>query len=70
MSTFSELGVSDALIKGLIENNIFDPTEIQKKSIPYLLKEGFDFIGQAQTGTGKTMAFGLPLLQKINTENP
>ena len=70
MSTFSELGVSEALIKGLIENNIFDPTEIQKKSIPFLLKEGFDFIGQAQTGTGKTMAFGLPLLQKINTENP
>lgn len=70
LSTFSELGVSDALIKGLLENNIFDPTEIQKKSIPYLLKEGFDFIGQAQTGTGKTMAFGLPLLQKINTDNP
>lgn len=70
MSTFAELGVSEALIKGLIENNIFDPTEIQKKSIPYLLKEGFDFIGQAQTGTGKTMAFGLPILQKIDTANP
>jgi ATP-dependent RNA helicase DeaD len=70
LSTFSELGVTDALIKGLIENNIFDPTEIQKKSIPYLLKEGFDFIGQAQTGTGKTMAFGLPILQKIDTANP
>lgn len=69
MATFSELGVSDALIKGLIENNIFDPTEIQTKSIPFLLKEGFDFIGQAQTGTGKTMAFGLPLLQKIDTSS-
>ncbi|MCE3280920.1 MAG: box helicase domain protein [Bacteroidetes bacterium] len=69
MSTFSQLGVSDALIKGLAENNIFDPTEIQKKSIPFLIKEGFDFIGQAQTGTGKTMAFGLPLLQKIDTDN-
>lgn len=70
MSTFAALGVSEALIKGLIENNIFDPSEIQKKSIPYLLKEGFDFIGQAQTGTGKTLAFGLPLLQKIDTTNP
>jgi ATP-dependent RNA helicase DeaD len=69
LQTFTELGVTDALIKGLVENNIFDPTEIQRKSIPYLLKEGFDFIGQAQTGTGKTMAFGLPLLQKIDTNN-
>jgi ATP-dependent RNA helicase DeaD len=69
LSTFSQLGVSDALIKGLVENNIFDPTEIQKKSIPFLIKEGFDFIGQAQTGTGKTMAFGLPLLQQIDTDN-
>jgi ATP-dependent RNA helicase DeaD len=69
LQTFTELGVTDALIKGLVENNIFDPTEIQRKSIPYLLKEGFDFIGQAQTGTGKTLAFGLPLLQKIDTSN-
>jgi ATP-dependent RNA helicase DeaD len=70
LSTFSELGVTDALNKGLIENNIFDPTEIQQKSIPFLLKEGTDFIGQAQTGTGKTVAFGLPLLQKIDTSIP
>ncbi len=70
MSTFTELGVTEELIKGLTENNIFDPTEIQKKSIPFLLKEGFDFIGQAQTGTGKTLAFGLPLLQKIDTSKP
>jgi ATP-dependent RNA helicase DeaD len=70
LTTFSQLGVSDALIKGLNENNIYEPTEVQKKSIPYLLKEGYDFIGQAQTGTGKTMAFGLPLLMKIDTGNP
>lgn len=70
LSSFAKLGVSEELIKGLIENNILDPTEIQRKSIPYLLEEGLDFIGQAQTGTGKTMAFGLPLLQKINTANP
>jgi ATP-dependent RNA helicase DeaD len=67
LSTFAELGISQALIQGLTENNINTPTDIQEKSIPYLLKEGTDFIGQAQTGTGKTMAFGLPILQGIDT---
>ncbi|MES2592671.1 MAG: DEAD/DEAH box helicase [Bacteroidota bacterium] len=69
MSTFSELGITEALIKGLVENNIISPTEIQQKSIPFLLKEGTDFIGQAQTGTGKTAAFGLPLLQATDTSS-
>lgn len=69
MSTFTELGITDALIKGLIENNILIPTEIQEKSIPFLLKEGTDFIGQAQTGTGKTAAFGLPLLQATDSSS-
>lgn len=67
LTTFSELGVKDTLIKGLAEINIFDPSEIQQQSIPFLLKEGTDFIGQAQTGTGKTAAFGLPLLQSVDT---
>ena len=70
VSTFSELGVSDALIKGLAENNVFSPTEIQEKAIPFLIQEGTDFIGQAQTGTGKTAAFGLPLLQTVDGTNP
>lgn len=69
MSTFSELGITEALIKGLIENNIVSPTEIQEKSIPFLLNEGSDFVGQAQTGTGKTAAFGLPLLQATDTSS-
>ncbi len=69
LATFSELGITEALIKGLIENNIINPTEIQEKSIPFLLKEGTDFIGQAQTGTGKTAAFGLPLLQATDTSS-
>lgn len=69
MKTFSELGVSDTYIKALEENNIVTPTEIQVKSIPFLLNEGTDFIGQAQTGTGKTAAFGLPLLHKIDADN-
>ncbi|MDP4207965.1 MAG: DEAD/DEAH box helicase [Bacteroidota bacterium] len=69
MKTFSELGVSDTFVKALKENNITTPTEIQVKSIPFLLEKGTDFIGQAQTGTGKTAAFGLPLLQAINPDS-
>jgi len=69
LKTFSELGISDALLKALNENNIITPTEIQVKAIPFLLEKGTDFVGQAQTGTGKTAAFGLPLLQAIDPDN-
>ena len=68
MTTFSSLGVSEPFIKGIKECGILTPTPIQQQSIPYLLQEGADFIGKAQTGTGKTAAFGLPLLQRINTK--
>ncbi len=68
MKTFSSLGVSDTFIKALQENNIVTPTEIQEKAIPFLIQSGTDFIGQAQTGTGKTAAFGLPLLQAIDPD--
>lgn len=70
MSTFSELGVSNKLNKGLKEMNIITPTEIQQKAIPILLGEKTDLVGQAPTGTGKTAAFGLPILQKINPTQP
>jgi len=66
MSEFLELGISKELVKGLNELGIHTPTEIQKKVIPLLLDKTTDLVGQAQTGTGKTAAFGLPLLQKIN----
>jgi ATP-dependent RNA helicase DeaD len=66
VSTFSDLGISNDLIKGLTEMNIVEPSEIQQLAIPLLLTSDNDFIGQAQTGTGKTAAFGLPLLQRIN----
>jgi ATP-dependent RNA helicase DeaD len=69
LKTFSELGVSDIFLQALTENNIITPTEIQLKTIPFLLEKGTDFIGQAQTGTGKTAAFGLPLLQAINPDD-
>lgn len=66
MKTFSELGISETFIKALTENKIINPTPIQMKSIPFLLEKGTDFIGQAPTGTGKTAAFGLPLLHAVN----
>ena len=68
MKTFSELGISGAFIKALEEINIINPTEIQEKAIPVLIEKETDFIGQAQTGTGKTAAYGLPILQAINPD--
>jgi ATP-dependent RNA helicase DeaD len=68
LKTFSDLGVTETFVKALQENNIITPTEIQVKSIPFLIQVGTDFVGQAQTGTGKTAAFGLPLLQAINPD--
>lgn len=69
MDTFKSLGISAPVVKALNELNINHPTAIQVKSIPFLLKFNSDFVGQAQTGTGKTAAFGLPLLEKIDPES-
>lgn len=66
MKTFNDLGITEDLVKALSDQKIITPTEIQEKSIPVLLKGNQDFIGLAQTGTGKTAAFCLPLLQQIN----
>ena len=66
---FTALGISPEMIRGLEELGIVNPTQIQKKVIPFLLKDGSDLVAQAQTGTGKTAAFGLPLLTKIDTKN-
>jgi ATP-dependent RNA helicase DeaD len=65
MSTFKALGIHPELIKSIQELGITNPTEIQEKTIPILLEKRTDFIGLAQTGTGKTAAFGLPILQQI-----
>ena len=71
MSTsFLKLGVSDLLLKSLSESNINTPTEIQEKVIPVILNQTDDIVGIAKTGTGKTAAFGLPILQNIDIENP
>lgn len=69
MKTFSELGINNSYIKALKELNIVNPTEIQEKVIPILLESNTDLIGLAQTGTGKTAAFGLPVLNGIDTNN-
>jgi len=66
LNTFKALGIPADLIQGLNELGIITPTEIQAKAIPFLLQDGGDLVAQAQTGTGKTAAFGLPLLMKID----
>ena len=68
MSTFKELGLSPEVQQALDELGYEEPTPIQEQAIPELL-EGHDVIGQAQTGTGKTAAFGLPLLQYLDPGN-
>ncbi len=66
MTTFADLGIGNAYIKALKELNIVKPTEIQAEVIPKLLDAKTDLIGLAQTGTGKTAAFGLPMLHTID----
>ena len=66
---FSELGLSEVIQKSLIDLNFLKPTPIQLKAIPHLLKSDEDLISLAQTGTGKTAAFGLPIIHKINIKN-
>lgn len=65
MESFKELGVRESFIKALGELKVIKPSEIQQKAIPYLLANKGDLIGQAPTGTGKTIAFGLPLLHLV-----
>jgi len=69
MSTFTELGINKSYIKALKELHIIQPTEIQETVIPILLESKTDLIGLAQTGTGKTAAFGLPVLHAIEKNN-
>ena len=68
MKTFEELGLTPNLTKAIYEIGYESPMPIQEAVIPYLLGEGNDVIALAQTGTGKTAAYGLPLLQKINPD--
>jgi ATP-dependent RNA helicase DeaD len=66
MNPFEQLGVSPKVVQAISELGFVSPTPIQEQSIPVLLKGDRDFVGLAQTGTGKTAAFGLPLLEQID----
>lgn len=68
MKTFEELGVAANIRKAIEEMGYENPMPVQEEVIPYLLGEKNDVIALAQTGTGKTAAFGLPILQKINVK--
>lgn len=68
MKTFEELGVSEAILRAITEMGYEHPMPVQEAVIPYLLGVGNDVVALAQTGTGKTAAYGLPLLQKIQTD--
>lgn len=67
--TFESLKLSSPVLKVLEEMGFTNPTEIQAKAIPVLLDTKKDFVGQAQTGTGKTAAFVIPLLERIDFQN-
>ena len=69
MKTFEELGVAEEIRRAITEMGFENPMPVQEEVIPYLLGIGNDVIALAQTGTGKTAAYGIPLLQKINPED-
>ncbi|WP_037314533.1 DEAD/DEAH box helicase [Salegentibacter sp. Hel_I_6] len=66
MNKFEQLGLNPSILKAVEEMGFTDPSEIQEKAIPVLLNEDTDMVALAQTGTGKTAAFGFPLIQKID----
>jgi ATP-dependent RNA helicase DeaD len=69
MNKFEQLGLSESLLKAILDLGFENPTEVQEKAIPLLLEKDTDMVALAQTGTGKTAAFGFPLIQKIDANN-
>lgn len=65
LTKFRDLGLSETMLNALHAKGFEEPTPIQAKAIPFLLNDNRDLIGKAQTGTGKTAAFGIPLIEKI-----
>lgn len=68
MATFNELGLNDLVVRAILNMGFEEATAIQEQTIPIAL-EGRDLIGQAQTGTGKTAAYGIPLVERITVES-
>ena len=69
MNTFADIGINNDLLKGLSSLGFQEPTPVQAQVIPLMLERQVDLVGLAQTGTGKTAAFGLPLIQMTNTQS-
>ncbi|WP_296386659.1 DEAD/DEAH box helicase [Winogradskyella sp.] len=69
MSTFQDLGLNEDLLRAITDLGFEKPSEVQAKAIPLLLEEDKDLVALAQTGTGKTAAFGFPMLQKIDVDS-
>jgi len=69
MNTFQELGLNEDLLHAITDLGFKTPSEVQQKAIPILLEKESDLVALAQTGTGKTAAFGFPMLQKINIDS-
>lgn len=66
--TFNELGLQSEVLQAISDLGFTSPTPIQEQAIPHLLQDDSDFVGLAQTGTGKTAAFGLPLVNKVSSK--
>ncbi|MBX7095965.1 MAG: DEAD/DEAH box helicase [Flavobacteriales bacterium] len=69
MSVFAQLGLKEEIVRAVSDLGFENPTSIQEQAIPLLLTEDSDLVGLAQTGTGKTAAFGLPMIHKIDFSN-
>ncbi len=69
MNTFQDLGLNEDLLHAITDLGFETPSEVQDKAIPILLEQDTDLVALAQTGTGKTAAFGFPMLQKINIDS-
>ncbi|MFC5684269.1 DEAD/DEAH box helicase [Flavobacterium sp. MAHUQ-51] len=69
MNKFEQLGLSESLLKAIKDLGFENPSEVQEKAIPLLLEKDTDLVALAQTGTGKTAAFGFPVIQKIDADN-
>lgn len=69
MNLFQQLGLQDTILQAIQDLGFQTPSEVQEKAIPHLLEHDTDLVALAQTGTGKTAAFGFPLIQKISPDN-
>ncbi|HLV70584.1 MAG TPA: DEAD/DEAH box helicase, partial [Xanthomarina sp.] len=69
MNTFQDLGLNNDLLQAITDMGFETPSDVQAKAIPILLEKETDLVALAQTGTGKTAAFGFPMLQKIQIDS-